>query len=590
MTDQLRSSVKIYSGGTAVVTREHAIPRGGPLKLSIPVKKRDLDAVVTSLCVLGNVTLPEPPSYQPSNINPSELDLDANNVTKDLATKLRGARVKIVAAGQADLCGTLGGIQEHTELTATGQTAERWRVVVFLENGEIKAVEDRQILSLTFTDEKDRREIAKALHRAYQQIKPDSSFVDLTIVPTDGNVEKCAVSYTTTAPAPKTRYQLRQLHGQWELEAQAVVTNDTEEDWCSPDGGGVFVTVITGEPIDFDTDFSEVSRPRRSKQNLAGDSVLGAVGVEEATVESMEIVPPPAAAAAPMSVRGMRRKALSAPGGAEIAFLAESRAQLDDEYGGMRAQQTQADIREVGDFTVYDCPDPVIIGSNRSAIVPLKTWQVHDVNPILVFKPTRHPRRPWRAEKFRNDTGTTLGKGVVTVYQDNDFTGKAVLEPAQKDEEAILIHALENGVKIHVEQLRTESRRVRINIKEGVVLWETVDRAESQYKVQNKKGEDFKLQIEHTRLLPDSKFDVRTSTNTPVTTTPTVTGARFGVNLPANADLVVAVRETSMAEQHFGLQGAAGAVWLQQNIISIKHPLARNKKIQACIAAQAEVE
>jgi hypothetical protein len=145
VTLQLRSSVKIHSGGTAMVTREHRIPKDGPLKLSIPVKKRDLDAVVTRLSVLGNVMLPEPPSYPPSNINPTELNFDPKNVTKDLAIKLRGAKVKIVAVGQGDLIGTLGGIQEYTEGLQDGNaTVERWRVVVVLNTGEIKTRRKRK--------------------------------------------------------------------------------------------------------------------------------------------------------------------------------------------------------------------------------------------------------------------------------------------------------------------------------------------------------------------------------------------------------------------------------------------------------------
>jgi hypothetical protein len=593
--EPLRSSVKIYSGGTAVVTREHALPKDGPLKLSIPVKRRDLDAVVTSLSVLGNVTLPEPPSYQPGNLNPTELSLDASNVTKDLATKLRGAKVRLTAAGQADLSGTLAGIQESIEsLPGTSSTLRRWRVVLVLDNGEIRSVEDKNLLALTFTDAKDRQEIARALHRAYQQIKPDSSFVELTIVANDG-AEKCAVSYTTTAPAPKTRYQLRQLRGQWELEAQAVVTNDTEEDWRSPDGGGVFVTVITGEPIDFDTDFSEVSRPRRSKQNLASESVLGAVGVEEATLESassMEAMALGAPAAVPPAGGRVLAKRVLAASRAEGARAARSRraVPLDEAYAGKRAQQVEAETREVGDFTVFDCPDPVIIGSNRSAIVPLKTWQVGDVTPILVYKENRHPRRPWRAVRFKNDTGIALAKGVVAVYQENDFTGKAVLESAQKGEEVILIHALENGVAVHQEHSRKESRRVRIHIKDGAVLWETVHRSQAQYKIQNKKEEDFKLEIEHPRTLTDSKLEAATGDRRPLTSTPTVTGARFGIMLSANENLVVVVRETSVEEQSFGLQAAGGALWLQQNLLSTKHPLGRNPKIWACVAAQEEVE
>ena len=117
MTEQLRSSVTIYSGGTAVVTKEHAIPNGGPLKLSIPVKKRDLDTVVASISVLGDVSLPEPLSYEPTNINPAkpnDLTIDPNTVMKDLVTKLRGARVKLRSPDGQVIEGTLAGTQAGT--------------------------------------------------------------------------------------------------------------------------------------------------------------------------------------------------------------------------------------------------------------------------------------------------------------------------------------------------------------------------------------------------------------------------------------------------------------------------------------------
>ena len=136
------------------------------------------------------------------------------------------------------------------------------------------------IEALTFTDENDRREIQKALQRSYQAIRPESAFVDVTIVPNNG-ATKCAVQYVTTAPSPKTRYQLRQRGEKWELEAEAVVTNDSEEDWRTPDGQGVYVSVVTGEPIDFDTDLAEISRPHRQKVNLSSDRALGAVAADE---------------------------------------------------------------------------------------------------------------------------------------------------------------------------------------------------------------------------------------------------------------------------------------------------------------------
>jgi hypothetical protein len=113
------------------------------------------------------------------------------------------------------------------------------------------------------------------------------------------------VQYVTTAPSPKTRYQLRQLDDKWELEAQAVVTNDSEEDWRTPDGQGVHVSVVTGEPIDLDTDLAEISRPRRQKLNLSRSQALGAVVAEEELPDAIEIGAQPQAQARMASPRRM---------------------------------------------------------------------------------------------------------------------------------------------------------------------------------------------------------------------------------------------------------------------------------------------
>src|SRR5262249_39146392 len=196
----------------------------------------------------------------PTNINPTLLAIDPNMVTKDLATKLRGAKVKVRVSGDQIIEGTLAGTQAAPE--SAGRNAamliHRFRVVVMADDGEIRTVADDHIAAPTSTDENDRREIHKALQRSYQAIRPDSAFVDVTIVPHNGATQ-CAVQYVTTAPSPKTRYQLRQCKDKWELEAQAVVTNDSEEDWRTLDGQGVYVSVVTGEPIDFDTDLAEIS-------------------------------------------------------------------------------------------------------------------------------------------------------------------------------------------------------------------------------------------------------------------------------------------------------------------------------------------
>ena len=78
-----------------------------------------------------------------------------------------------------------------------------YRVVVLTDAGDVHTVEGRNISALSFVDEKDRREIQKALQRSYQALRSESAFVDVTIVPNNG-ATKCAVQYVTTAPSPKT--------------------------------------------------------------------------------------------------------------------------------------------------------------------------------------------------------------------------------------------------------------------------------------------------------------------------------------------------------------------------------------------------
>jgi hypothetical protein len=574
MTEPLRSSVTIYSGGTAVVTKEHAIPEGGPLRLSIPVKKRDLDTVVASICVLGDVSLPEPLSYQPTNINPSNLTLDPNAVTRDLFTKLRGARIKLRGPGTHLIEGTLAGTQAAFP-EATAGVGNRFRVVVMADDGDIRTVADDHIDALTFSDEKDRREIHKALQRSYQAIRPESAFVDVTIVPNHG-VTKCAVQYVTTAPSPKTRYHLRQRGQKWELEAEAVVTNDSEEDWRTPDGQGVYVSVVTGEPIDFDTDLAEISRPHRQKVNLSRNEALGAVAVEEVVdVDRM-------AADMPMCEATMMQRL---PGLVQDQLRA---------YSAQPAQHIQAVLRDVGDFAVFDCPTPLIINSNKSALVPLKTWELREVSPILFYNQSKHPRYPWQAKKFKNETGITLSKGVALVLNDGEFTGKAVLESAQPDEEAVLIHALENGVKVFVEHGGAESRYSRVNISDGAALFEYVNVRETIYKISNQKAVAFQLEIEHAWQLPgadERRHQVEvTSSRGLARQTPTVSGARLSLDLPASGMLRVTVRETQVLEHTLVLQDANGLDHLMQLIRSLKHPLAKDRKLQACVAAKRELE
>lgn len=565
------NSVKLYSNGTAVISRDYPLSEK-ETKISIPVKKSDLDDVVASLSVFGNVSLPVPPSYTPVNANATPLQIDPASATRDLATKLAGSDVAVEVGGKS-VTGKLVGIQTY-QVETNNTVIDKFRLVVLTDRG-VCNFDESEVTALKFTDASVQAEIDKALQRSFQAIKPDSSFIDLTIVPNEGE-KSATVVYAIPVAAWKIRYQLRFLKGVAELEGQAVVDNDTDDDWSE-----AIISVITGEPITFSTDLAEIRRPARSRVNVVSSKAAGAVQVEDAM---------PVRAKAAVARSAQFALASAAGGGLEsveaCAFDAES-------YGGtmpasMPPVVQQAEVRESGDFSVFTSPTPVSVGAKKSAIIPMFTARLDNAETVLFYKEQEDNRRPYRAVKLTNETLHALGKGVCEVFVDGDFQGKCILEATKPGEEVILVHAKETGVKIFKEHKGIESRRVAIKIKDGVAVCETLSRMEISYRVQNSKPEDFTLEIEHHRTLGNFVIEASCESSE-VTQRDIPSGSRLSAKLSANGTLEILVIETQFQSQSFSL-GRGGAAWLQQNVIAVKNPLSRNKKVQECIELQGKAD
>ena len=56
------NSVRLYSNGTAVISRDYVFNELEPPRISILVRKSDLDDVISSLAVFGDVEVTGPPT------------------------------------------------------------------------------------------------------------------------------------------------------------------------------------------------------------------------------------------------------------------------------------------------------------------------------------------------------------------------------------------------------------------------------------------------------------------------------------------------------------------------------------------------
>jgi hypothetical protein len=577
------NSVKLYSNGTGVVTREIVLDGKAATKVSIPVRKSDLDEVVASINVFGDVTLSEL-SYTPVNANATKLSISRDSALKDTATKLAGSAVEVQRTGGAAVAGKLVGVHASEETNAHGMTAQRLAVVVLTDSG-VQMVPESQLVALQFTEEAVRQEYLKALQASFQSIKPDSSFVDLTLLPAEGTT-RAFVTYACPVAAWKPRYQLRCVQGAWELESKGVVDNDTEDDWKN-----AVISVITGEPITFETDLAEIRRPARQKINVVSDQAQGAVGVED----TLRAVP----AAAPAMLRAAKRSR----GGPDLAGEGEGDfgvATFGPEAAvaaAPRARELQADVRESGDFSIFTSPHPMDVLSKRSGLIPMFRVSLAEAKTVLVYNPKNNPTRPFRAVKITNETKSSLQKGVCEVFLDADFQGKCILEDTAPGQDAFLVHAKETGVKVHKTQSRTESRWVGVRIKDGVVRREQASRTAATYAITNFKAESFDLEIEHARALQSSTCAVTVSEGAArIAESPS--GWRIGITLPPGGPqggsqagaLEVVVTENSLEQLTYGIGNTHGPLWLQQNLLTARNPLFRHEGILKVIELQAQVD
>ena len=564
--------VRLYSNGTAVISRDYAFDGSEPLRISIPVRKTDLDDVISSLAVFGDLVIAGPPTYTPTNAEESTLDLDPSGALRDLATKLAGAAVEVEAGVLYK--GILVGLQPYRrEVERT--FLEQYRLVILTEKG-VQQVEESSVTAIRFTEPAVLAEVEKSLRSSLGKIRPDSSKVEMTLRPNPGATE-ATVTYATPVAAWKIRYQLRMTPEGAELDGQAVVDNDTDDDWAE-----TLITVITGEPITFSTDLAEIRRPARGRVNVVADRTTGAV-VAEPELMAMAMSPLPdemtrgggyggGPASAPSMARRMKAMAAGAPA---------PRGAADRP----RAEQSEAEARESGDFSLFTSPEPVNVGAGRSAIIPLFRTIVGEARAILLYKERDDAQRPFRAVRFKNLAPHSLGRGVCEVLVEGDFQGKCLMEATKPGEEALLVHAKETGVRVHKESDRPETRRMAVRITRGTVYEEVLHRLETSYRIKNGHPESFTLEIEHPRTLADSVLSVSLSAGVHEEAD-IPSGRRIRVSLAAGGGLEVKVVEEQVEKKRFSLIGS----WVSNNLISLEAPSQGDPGIGACIDLQKKIE
>lgn len=571
--------VTLFSNGMGHFTRHYEVKSNDPKRISLPFNKNHISDVATSLNTFrsegGTVRYSVPPSFTPTNAHASSLQIDATNALCSLLEKLSGADalISFVNSSKPDEKFRIIGIDSLDSVGINGEIIKHDAVSVLSENNLISRYRLSEINGIRFTNEAVQAEVDKALRANFQQIKPESTFIDLVLEADEDSV--AAVTYTIPVAAWKMRYSIQQEGDKFFLEGAVVVDNNTDEDW-----NDFMVSVVTGDPISFMTDIAEIKTPQRRMVNLVNTDSVSNVNVEHGY--ALETC------ASPMMAGG-RAKSMSTRSVANVASFGMDETPLGAmPYGTADMVVSDGvDTKEIGDFCVFTSKTPISIASKKSAVVPMFNIGLKTAGVILLYKESNHARRPFRAVKFKNEADYTLGKGKVVLYHDGLLAGECVLETAKPGDNRMLPHCLENGVRIIKENVKNNRVLTSIRLSDSLAIQEWVSLANANFVIENNKNEAFKVALEvETMLGMESSF---THSGVVVSEVEKLqAGYRLYFTLDANQKLNLVINEKLITEQR--TQIGNNFQWIRNNIVSTGNELSNNEGVKKCIAIQKEID
>lgn len=405
------------------------------------------------------------------------IDLPRRNVLTGLLTELKGARVTVAVAGR-EVGGEILGVEHVVEQAEGAERLTRTdhRLVLLVDGCRIETFALLEVQGLVVTDEKIQKDLGHLLGVLIASKQKDVKH--LTIHARGQGTRSIVVGYVVETPVWKTSYRI--LLGRPDddqeprVQGWALVDNTQGEDWEN-----VSLTLIAGLPISFVHDLYTARFRRRPVVEVVEEAAVGPPIVEDSYFggEPVEI----------------------------SCMLAEPEAEAGVAYsrggGGMaeavgQAVDVQKRVLESGDLYAYQIENPVTVGRDRSALVPILSSGFAGRRVALYNREIRD-RNPLSAVLFENTTGMTLEGGPATVFEGDDYVGEAMLETVKDGDRQILPFSVELGCRIAIDHRSTDEPVHRSTIHDGRLSLHYHRRRETIYRIANRGDRVLDLFLDH---------------------------------------------------------------------------------------------
>jgi hypothetical protein len=517
---------------------------GEQLRLEFP--RKAMDDVLKSLTVLDSVgTVRGVEFATPADRNPNAArhvtELSDERGLTDAISALRGQQVRLVTAA-GTLEGTLLGVELEEE-----HHLERARISLE-HDGRISIIKLESLEHLEVLDATAKGDLQFSLQSAKRDEDRSSAIVRLS--PGDHDL---SVQYIAAAPAWRVSYRLISESTNAEdpnardifLQGWGVFDNTLEEDLEN-----VELSLMAGMPVSFRYALFE---PRTPERPLVED--------EERTVGA------PIAFAASARDEESSMDYMMAGAVASPSPVSRSRTQAAPKMSSqmMQSTQTASSGEERGALFAYRIDQPVSVARGQSGMVPIVGGKLSGKRELL-YNSSKHPRNPVASLRFKNTTGLTLERGPVTVLEEREYAGEAMLEFSPTGSELIVAFAIELGVNI-TQQSHLETHLEKLGITGTYLQIQEYSVRTTTYELENQTEKAVTVTLEHNRWQGSDVFE------TPGSITETLEFTRWQITLTTRTRKQFEVRERTLQtrfEEVRNLDGAQLQMYLEHKFLDKK--------------------
>jgi hypothetical protein len=393
-----------------------------------------------------------------------------------LLTAFKGARIAVTMSDQlGELEGRVVGVESLQDKV----------YLALAHEGSIANLELAKLRRIKLLDRPLQVGLAKVLDHSLNQGKWKP--VELTVRFDKDERHDLVVSYIAEMPTWKPAYRLVLGEpGQGALlQGWAVIDNTSGEDWR-----GVKLSLSSGAPISFRYDLHRPHFVTRPSVGVKHGGVNAPVAHAKSGMLDSEIM-----------MAGGRRSTKSSASYGRKRRQKESRSQRsgdEDEaesvFSGMdsfsldqlaKAQGGSAAGEAVRGLVRYDIAGLVTVPDRSSTLVNLVNRKIEGED-LLLYRPEAGgaaQRHPYRAVRFKNDTGTLLQGGPVTVLARGTFVGSGVFDRLEDGAESFLPFSMEQGVSIRHEGKTSEAAVRLLAISDGKIRCETQSRRSQTFHI-----------------------------------------------------------------------------------------------------------